>query len=93
MASGCSTIWTTPIFMRGFDEDVSRFLQEGMQEVRDAMEEAGKAAVQYNIENGDYLKLDNVTLGYTLPSGILPYVKSARVYLAGKNLLCFFECS
>lgn len=40
--------------MQEFDEDVSRFLQEGVQEVRDAMEEAGKAAVQYNIENGDY---------------------------------------
>lgn len=43
----------------------------------------------YYIENGDYLKLDNVTLGYTLPAGTLPYVKNARIYLSGRNLLCF----
>lgn len=40
--------------MQGFDEEVSRFLQEGMQEVYDAMDAAGKAAVDYNVENGDY---------------------------------------
>lgn len=40
--------------MQGFDEEVSRFLQDGMQEVYDAMDEAGRKAVEYNIENGDY---------------------------------------
>ena len=40
--------------MQGFDEAVSRFLQEGMQEVRDAMADAGRRAVEYNVENGDY---------------------------------------
>ena len=43
----------------------------------------------YYIEIGDYVKLDNVTIGYTLPAGTLPYVKNARIYLSGRNLLCF----
>ena len=40
--------------MQGFDEEVSRFFQEGMQEVYDAMDEAGRRGVEYNVENGDY---------------------------------------
>ena len=40
--------------------------------------------VSHYIEKGDYLKLDNVTLGYTIPSrGVL---KNARVYASGLNL-------
>ena len=34
--------------------DVERFLREGYNEVQKAMQEAGEAAVEYNIENGDY---------------------------------------
>ena len=40
--------------MQGFDEDVRRFFEDGKREVEDRMREAGEAAVQYNIENGDY---------------------------------------
>ena len=34
--------------------DVERFLEEGYNEVQEAMKQAGEAAVEYNRENGDY---------------------------------------
>ncbi len=49
------------------------------------------AYVSYYIENGDYWKIDNVTLGYTFDRDKLPLisnaVSSARLYLSGRNLL------
>lgn len=42
--------------------------------------------VSYYIENGDYWKIDNVTLGYTLPA-IANIASGARIYLSGRNLL------
>ena len=49
------------------------------------------AYVSYYIEDGDYWKLDNVTLGYTLGEGLLgglsDVVSNARIYLSGSNLL------
>jgi TonB-linked SusC/RagA family outer membrane protein len=48
--------------------------------------------VDYYLEDGDYWKVDNATLGYTFDAGSLPgfmstAVQSARIYLAGRNLL------
>ncbi|HET9986810.1 MAG TPA: SusC/RagA family TonB-linked outer membrane protein [Longimicrobiales bacterium] len=49
------------------------------------------AYVSYYIEDGDYLKLDNATLGYTLKPGQLGRftrsLSSARLYVSGRNLL------
>jgi TonB-linked SusC/RagA family outer membrane protein len=49
------------------------------------------AYVSYYIENGDYWKIDNVTLGYTFDQNQLPLVSnvvsSARLYVSGRNLL------
>jgi len=47
--------------------------------------------VSHYIENGDYWKVDNITLGYTIPSRLLgraaSAVSSARLYVSGSNLL------
>ncbi len=47
--------------------------------------------VSYYVEDGDYWKLDNATLGYSLPSSLLgrtgSVVSNARVYISGRNLL------
>jgi TonB-linked SusC/RagA family outer membrane protein len=48
--------------------------------------------VSYYIEDGDYWKIDNATLGYTLDQSVLPgflgnVAQSARIYVAGRNLL------
>ena len=43
------------------------------------------------IEDGSYLRIKNVTIGYTLPKSIANKAKlsSARIYLSGQNLLTF----
>jgi hypothetical protein len=50
-----------------------------------------QAYVSYYIEDGDHWKLDNATVGYTLGGDLLgnltSAIKSARVYLSGRNLL------
>jgi hypothetical protein len=42
----------------------------------------------YFLERGDYVKLDNVTLGYNVKSK-WKYFNSARLYVAGRNLYTF----
>jgi len=44
------------------------------------------AYVSYYIENGDYWKIDNVTLGYTINTKKTRYIRSARIYAAALNL-------
>jgi TonB-dependent starch-binding outer membrane protein SusC len=43
------------------------------------------------IENGSFLRIKNVTLGYTVPKNVLKHIwlKSARVYVSGQNLYMF----
>ena len=40
----------------------------------------------YYIEDGDYLKIDNVTIGYTLPIKNNDYLQNVRIYATGVNL-------
>ncbi|MBR1509097.1 MAG: TonB-dependent receptor [Bacteroidales bacterium] len=44
------------------------------------------------LEKGDYLRLKNVTLGYTLPV-FKKYIRSIRLYVSGDNLLTFTKYS
>ncbi len=41
------------------------------------------------VESGDYLKLDNIILGYTFDTSKQKIIKSARIYVTGQNLLTF----
>ncbi len=54
----------------------------------DNRSDEGRAST-YFVENGSYLKLRSLQLGYSLPHQLLSKVKisSARVYLSGQNLL------
>ena len=45
------------------------------------------------LEDGDYVKLDNVTLGYTFDTKKVKVIKNARVYVSGNNLLCLTKYS
>lgn len=45
-----------------------------------------QAYVSYYIENGDYWKIDNITLGYNVELKNKKYVKSLRVYASGLNM-------
>jgi TonB-linked SusC/RagA family outer membrane protein len=42
--------------------------------------------VSYYLENGNFVKLSNLTLGYTVPLKQNKYIKNAYVYLSGNNL-------
>jgi len=44
--------------------------------------------VSYYIEDGDYVKLDNVTLGYSFDVKNINFLRSVRVYASGQNLFC-----
>lgn len=39
------------------------------------------------VSNGSYLRIKNLTIGYTVPIKKNPYVKGLRVYASGQNLL------
>lgn len=47
------------------------------------------------IEDGSYLKIKNVTLGYTLPKGLIHRAKiqTARIYISAQNLVTFTRYS
>ncbi len=49
------------------------------------------AYVSYYVEDGDYWKLDNATIGYTIPKRMFgafgKQVSNARIYVTGRNLL------
>jgi len=42
--------------------------------------------VSYYLENGNYLKLDNITIGYSPKLQAGKYFKALRVYASGANL-------
>lgn len=45
--------------------------------------------VSHYIEDGDFLKIDNVTLGYTLPKDAIKFAQTFRIYASGLNLATF----
>jgi hypothetical protein len=44
--------------------------------------------VSYYVENGNYWKIDNITLGYNMTLKN-PFIKRIRVYASGSNLITF----
>ena len=50
---------------------------------------ADLAYVSYYMEDGDHLKIDNVSLGYSFNPKGSKYIKAARIYIAGLNLYTF----
>jgi TonB-linked SusC/RagA family outer membrane protein len=41
------------------------------------------------LEKGDYFRLNNIQLGYTIPSAWIPKIKKIRVYVNAQNLVTF----
>lgn len=50
-------------------------------------------AVSYYLEDGDYIKLDNFSVGYTFNTKDIKYLDKARVYLSGENLFVITKYS
>lgn len=49
----------------------------------------------YAIEKASFLRVNNVTIGYTLPKALImkAHIQNVRVYLTGYNLFCFTNYS
>ena len=47
-----------------------------------------QAFVSYYLENGSFVKFDNITLGYNLNLAKFKYLSSIRLYISGQNLYC-----
>lgn len=60
-------------------------LRSAYLEDRDVVTGGGVIS-SYFLERGDYFKLENVTLGYTVPLKSRRLIDSLRIYLAAKNL-------
>ena len=45
-----------------------------------------KVICDYFLQNGNYLRLDNITLGYNVPVKKLGFMQNLRLYLTGQNL-------
>lgn len=43
--------------------------------------------VSYYLEDGDFVKLDNATIGYSFNPGSWDFIKNLRIYASGMNLL------
>ena len=45
-----------------------------------------RSSTRISLEKGDFLKLDAVTLGYTLPRNKIKYVEKLRCYFTVRNV-------
>ncbi len=55
--------------------------------------EIGQTFVSYYVEDGDYVKLDNITLGYNFNASNWSFIQSLRLYATGNNLAIFTDYS
>ena len=64
--------------------------ETGKQKMVTMSQSMGQGFWSDHLENGDFLKLSNITLGYTFtPKGALSnYIKKARIYANATNLFC-----
>lgn len=47
----------------------------------------------YYLESGDFFRINNITLGYTMPENILKFFSKVRIYASAKNPLIFKKFS
>ena len=64
-----------------------RWTGPGTSEVNPGADRDARAS-DYYLEDGDFFRINNVTLGYTLPD-LSEFVKNVRVYVSAQNLAMF----
>ena len=52
---------------------------------------SGGTANEFYVEDGSYLRMRNLQIGYTLPGGIIQGLRNARIYVQGENLFTITE--
>jgi len=70
-----------------YGPDKSQSLNVFMKDARKGVYANKTYFSDYYLEDGSYVKLDNVTLGYTFPVKENKIVRSLRLYATGQNLL------
>ena len=80
-------LWET--FQRGQQYNYPVTILEHPYGGETVLKNTSPSYVSYFVENGDFLKIDNVTLGYNFSFRNRKVVKSLRVYASGLNLFTF----
>lgn len=83
--------WTTTNF---YEKSMSRWHGEGTSNVEPILDKSrghNYLSSTNLLENGAYIRLRNIQLGYTLPEFLVRKIgiQSLRIYLSGQNLLTF----
>jgi TonB-linked SusC/RagA family outer membrane protein len=47
---------------------------------------SGQQISDFYVEDGSYLRMRNLQIGYTVPGGIIPGLRNMRIYVQGENL-------
>ena len=80
-------LWET--FQRGQQYNYPKTILEKPYGGETYLVNTAPSYVSYFVENGDFVKLDNVTLGYNFKFKQQTIIKSLRVYASGLNLFTF----
>lgn len=94
--------WSLRVFLRGrFGYQILNTMRiaygnqiTGGNLLKEAFKDADKIGDSYQysdyyLEDGGYLKVDEVTLAYTVPDGKVPYVRNLKLYATVSNLATF----
>ncbi len=68
------------------DNFLNNFGGNGSQRIADANGAIPPGASSFFLEDGAFLRLNNLTVGYSLPVGKSAWMSKARVYVTGQNL-------
>ena len=73
----------------------ARWQQDRASQTDPRLITAATPASTYFVESGSFVRLNNLTLGYTLPSTLMQKIKfqSARLYVTSQNLITFKKFS
>lgn len=95
-ANGVSLLSSASIKELGADATIARLNE--VNSGASIWNPAGATAmplVDWAIEDGSFLRLNNITIGYTLPKAWMNkiFLKNVRIYVTGYNLYCFTKYS
>lgn len=78
-------VYDNPTTFRAGDPNALNVYRTAFEGSNAALRQTGAVSSRY-VENGSFVRLDNLNLGYTLPLKT-PWLRSLRAYVAGQNLL------
>ncbi|WP_455585387.1 SusC/RagA family TonB-linked outer membrane protein [Bacteroides sp.] len=95
-ATGNNLLSSTSIKELGAEGTISRLnAVNGSANIWNPAASSAMPLVDWAVEDGSFLRLNNITIGYTLPKLWVNklYLKNVRIYATGYNLYCFTKYS